>query len=473
MQLSPERVFSFLNLNLRLGDFEAFILGERFLFLSDFDAIKEVLQRRPKTFRRSVFFERFAIEYKVTHGLLNAEGDVWGRVRRLVSPSFSAKHLISMFSVITDKAKILLDGFAAHANSGSALDVSPLFHEYVSRTMYGLIFGDVAKQIDYMKSNQICTDVTYVMNSMYRRTVTPLPANMWFLVNDELERNARAAAARMEDAAVTIFEKAMADKSLRVPGLFLDTLMTAVLDDQESSSSSPSASVPSSSSSSDARGRSKLSMEEMTAQIKSILVAGTDTSTSLLCSTCVLLGAPENAALQEEVFAEVLKAMGQARSVTKLEELENMPLLECVLKEANRLRGPVPLQSFNLADDLPDFVMQKGYAIRRGDNIVLNIYAAVRNEDVYKNAASFDPKRWLPSHTPTEQLARMNEHFLAFGHGPRVCPGMKLASLETQCAMANLLRSYRLELGCDLAEINWLMAFTAHPDKAPLLLQSR
>jgi cytochrome P450 len=164
IQLSPERVFSFLNLNLGLGDFEAFACGERFLFLSDFDAIKEVLQKRPKTFRRTVNFEKFAIEYRVTHGLFNDEGDVWGRVRRLVSPSFSAKHLISMFSVITNQAKILLDGFAAHANSGSALDVFPLFNDYASRTMYGLIFGDIAKQIDYMKSNQLdklCTDPKY------------------------------------------------------------------------------------------------------------------------------------------------------------------------------------------------------------------------------------------------------------------------------------------------------------------------
>jgi cytochrome P450 len=51
-----------------------------------------------------------------------------------------------------------------------------------------------------------------------------------------------------------------------------------------------------------------------------------------------------------------------------------------------------------------------------------NSDGCLRNAEVYDNPKEFRPKRWLDS--SPEKLEEMKSTFLAFGYGPRICPGM-------------------------------------------------
>ena len=55
---------------------------------------------------------------------------------------------------------------------------------------------------------------------------------------------------------------------------------------------------------------------------------------------------------------------------------------------------------------------------------------------------------------PENNASRHPYAFLAFGHGPRNCIGMRLALLETKAAIVSLLQKYRI-LTCKKTEVNY------------------
>jgi cytochrome P450 len=62
---------------------------------------------------------------------------------------------------------------------------------------------------------------------------------------------------------------------------------------------------------------------------------------------------------------------------------------------------------------------------------------------------------------------------MAFGYGPRLCPGMRLAMVEGTLALAALVRHLDFKLGCDHREVKRIMLFTSVPDKVPLIITPR
>lgn len=68
-----------------------------------------------------------------------------------------------------------------------------------------------------------------------------------------------------------------------------------------------------------------------------------------------------------------------------------------------------------------------GAPMERGDFVIISLAAANRDPAVFADPDRFDPSR-----------ANAKQH-MAFAHGPHVCPGMHLARLETQAAVAAAL----------------------------------
>lgn len=109
------------------------------------------------------------------------------------------------------------------------------------------------------------------------------------------------------------------------------------------------------------------------------------------------------------------------------------------LEELLRLVSPLEGATWrHAAEDVPI----GGVTIRTGDSVLVNLAAANHDPDVHPAPESFEP-------------GRTGRH-LAFGHGPHVCVGARLARLEAQVALSRLFSRFpHLRLAAAADRIPW------------------
>ena len=81
--------------------------------------------------------------------------------------------------------------------------------------------------------------------------------------------------------------------------------------------------------------------------------------------------------------------------------------------------------------------------------------------EVFEHPTEFRPERWLDG--DAEQRRHQRRMMLAFGGGPRVCPGRSLALLECAMVLCMVLRSFDFELADPSAPVREVTQFTVQP----------
>jgi cytochrome P450 len=99
--------------------------------------------------------------------------------------------------------------------------------------------------------------------------------------------------------------------------------------------------------------------------------------------------------------------------------------------------------------------------------MLLTRYASLK---AVEHGDQFDPERWL-EHGHVERGAPDQKAFLAFGAGPRFCPGRNLAFLESKAALAMITRNFDIEL--DGGPVTELFGFTTGPSGLRVRLRER
>ncbi|MCG9892696.1 MAG: cytochrome P450 [Thermosynechococcaceae cyanobacterium MS004] len=179
----------------------------------------------------------------------------------------------------------------------------------------------------------------------------------------------------------------------------------------------------------------RLSLEEIKVQALLMLFAGHETTTSMLSSLVMVLAQhPEVLAKARQEQLELAQT-----GALSLSQLKQMPYLEQILKEVERLfppvgggfRGVVKALSFN------------GYQVPAGWQALYRIDAAHKDERCFSNPATFDPDRFSPERA---EQKRFEFSLVGFGGGPRICLGLAFAQMEMKIVAALLLRKHRWEL---------------------------
>jgi cytochrome P450 len=166
-------------------------------------------------------------------------------------------------------------------------------------------------------------------------------------------------------------------------------------------------------------GDDRLSRKELLSTIFQLVVAGHDTTTSLIGNAVVaLLDHPEQLA--------ALRAHPE--------------LLAAGIEELLRFTAPVPHGTFRYATEPVDL---DGHTAPAGKQVLVCLGAANRDPDVFA-----DPHRL--------DLGRDTKGHLAFGHGMHFCLGAPLARLEGRIALGALLERYRdISLAVPRDQLRW------------------
>ncbi|KAF8585830.1 cytochrome P450 [Ramaria rubella] len=180
-------------------------------------------------------------------------------------------------------------------------------------------------------------------------------------------------------------------------------------------------------------------MKVITDETLNILLAGRDTTASLLTFTIYCL------AMHPDVLSrlrkEILSSIGSTRSPS-YDDLRDMKYLRGVLNETLRLFPPVP---FNLRETIGETTLfnnngEKIY-VPPHTRVVLVLLHLHRSEEYWgPDAHIYDPDRWLDSRV--QNYTSNPFIFVPFNAGPRICLGQQFAYHETSFFLVRLLQRY-------------------------------
>ena len=125
---------------------------------------------------------------------------------------------------------------------------------------------------------------------------------------------------------------------------------------------------------------------------------------------------------------------GKEADVRRLEQLANSG---CEFTEVLRLH-PVDFRTFRRTSAMTK-IPSTDVEVPANQLIKVPLHSLHFDAELFDDPFTFKPERWL-------ELKTKNCSFMAFGAGPRMCPGSNFASLNTKLVMINVLSRYTLEL---------------------------
>ncbi|KAL0925646.1 hypothetical protein M5K25_004011 [Dendrobium thyrsiflorum] len=180
-----------------------------------------------------------------------------------------------------------------------------------------------------------------------------------------------------------------------------------------------------------------LTNEQIKAILLDMIAGGTDTSFAVLDWSMVEL--IRNPLVMKKVQDEV---RGIAHGEVKVgeEHLGKLSFLKAVIMEVLRLHPPVPL--LLPRESLQDCQIQE-YSIPKETRVLINAWAIGRDEVYWKEPHEFKPERFLSGDV---NYKGNDFHYIPFGSGRRICPGMQFAISTIELALANLLHCFDWKL---------------------------
>ncbi|XP_013882437.1 cytochrome P450 2F2 [Austrofundulus limnaeus] len=178
---------------------------------------------------------------------------------------------------------------------------------------------------------------------------------------------------------------------------------------------------------------SSFSEEQLRRITFDLYLAGTDTtSNTLLTGFLYLMNHPQ---VQDRCQQEIDQVL-DGRDRVSFEDRHNMPYVQAVIHEVQRVANTVPLSVFHCSTKDTELM---GYDIPKGTMVILNLDSVLNEEGQWKFPHEFNPENFL-----NEQGEFVKpEAFMPFSAGPRMCLGEGLARMELFLMTVTLLRKFK------------------------------
>ncbi|XP_067875637.1 cytochrome P450 2J2-like isoform X1 [Heterodontus francisci] len=166
--------------------------------------------------------------------------------------------------------------------------------------------------------------------------------------------------------------------------------------------------------------------------VNDLFVAGTETTTTtLLWGILYMMAYPD---IQEKCQKEIDKVIGWSRAPS-MEDVPNMPYVNAVVHEIQRYGNVAPFAVGHATMQDTNF---KGYTIKKGTFILINMESILSEETQWKDPKQFNPENFLNENGEFVKP----DAFIPFSLGLRACPGEKLAKMELFLFFTSLLQNF-------------------------------
>lgn len=392
-----------------------------FVVVSDPAIAKHVLRNYGK-YAKGLVAE--VSEFLFGSGFAIAEGELWTVRRRAVVPSLHKRYL----SIIVDRvfckcAERLVENLRTDALNGSAVNMEEKFSQLTLDVIGLSVFN---YNFDSLTADSPVIDAVYTaLKEAEARSTDLLPYWKVKALCKIIPRQIKA------EESVTVIRKTVEELIAKCKEI-VEREGERIDEDEYVNDSDPSilrfllAS------------REEVSSVQLRDDLLSMLVAGHETTGSVLTWTLYLLSKNSSSLMKAQ---EEVDRVLQGRSPS-YEDIKDLKFLTRCINESMRLypHPPVLIRRAKVADVLPG-----NYKVNAGQDIMISVYNIHHSSQVWERAEDFLPERFdLEGPVPNE--TNTDFRFIPFSGGPRKCVGDQFALLEAIVALAIFVQHMNFEL---------------------------
>nr|XP_017088803.2 probable cytochrome P450 28a5 [Drosophila bipectinata] len=184
-----------------------------------------------------------------------------------------------------------------------------------------------------------------------------------------------------------------------------------------------------------------LDTRQLLTRMMSFLLGGIETTGGVLAHMLLLLGRHQEA--QQRLREEILPRL--RKGIIPFDEINNLQFLDACMQESIRLFPPSSTSSRLCTEtielpnkDGPNFVVDKG------TTVIVPLYCFMQDEDYFPDPQAFKPDRFMEPDAAKKY--RESGVFMGFADGPRICIGMRFATVQVKAAIVEILSNFNVRV---------------------------
>ncbi|EOI2555720.1 cytochrome P450 [Campylobacter jejuni] len=371
--------------------------------INDTKEVKRMMVDEVREFPKSAFLHEL-LSPLLGESIFTTNGEVWKKQRELLRPSFEMTRINKVFNLMSEAVADMMDRFSKYPNH-AVIEVDEAMTFITADVIFRTI---MSSKLNEEKGKKILNAfVTFQEQSVHTamRRMFRFPKWLSYVLGD---RKCAKAGDVIRQVLSDIIKPRydMADNAEFED--ILGSLLLVV----------------------DADTNKRFSFEEILDQVAMLFLAGHETTASSLTWTLYLLSLyPKE---QEKAYEEITQVLqGGAIEISHLRQFK---YLINIFKESLRLYPPVGFFAREAKKD----TQVRDKLIKKGSGVVIAPWLIHRHEEFWTNPHGFNPSRFEGEYK--------KDAYLPFGVGERICIGQGFAMQEAILILANILKTYKLEL---------------------------
>ncbi|HHW4172856.1 TPA: cytochrome P450 [Campylobacter coli] len=374
--------------------------------INDTKEVKRMMVDEVKEFPKSAFLHEL-LSPLLGESIFTTNGEVWKKQRELLRPSFEMTRISKVFNLMSEAVSDMMKRFEKYPNA-SIIEVD----EAMTFVTADVIFRTImSSKLDEEQGKKILDAfVTFQEQSVHTamRRMFRFPKWLSYVLGDRKRAKAGDVIRQaLSDIIKPRYDAVSSGKAENFEDI-LGSLLLVV----------------------DAQTNQRFSFEEILDQVAMLFLAGHETTASSLTWTLYLLSLyPEE---QEKAYEEITQVL--QGGVVEISHLRQFKYLTNIFKESLRLYPPVGFFAREAKKD----TQVRDKLIKKGSGVVIAPWLIHRHEEFWTNPHGFNPSRFEGEYK--------KDAYLPFGVGERICIGQGFAMQEAILILANILKTYKLEL---------------------------
>jgi len=419
-------------------------MGRQVVVIAERNAADSILRDRPAGFRRSQNTRTIMNELNIG-GVITAEGDDWRKQRKLVMGGLSVEVIRNFFPTMIFMTERLMRRWKVQLAEGRPVDLQRDLKAMALDIIVGLSMGHDIDAVDD-EEKHLQRNFDNMLRRLERRSASLFP--YWRYLRMPVDHAVDKSSANVEKAVMQFVINARA-RMKEKPELYEKP--TNMLEAMIAASETPG---------------SNFTDQELISNAVLSVIGGEDTTANTLSWMMNLLA--ENPAAAAKLTAEVDAVLGDEPLMRDWELMKQLPYLDAVHNEAQRLRSVAPLIGVisNADCTVADLFIPKDTPI------IVSTSAEGLDEAQFPDNDLFQPERWIFEQKPPKE-DDPNRKLFPFGGGARMCPGRFLALTEIKMVVSMVMRNFELEVDTKAPPVEQVMNFFVGPSAVPVRLKLR